>query len=55
MKKIFNRHNIPNADAVMFFDYPPNQEIFDEILEKTSAKHIHFMHYEVKNVDEKEF
>lgn len=54
-EKIFNRHNIPNADAVMFFDYPPNQEIFDEILEKTSAKHIHFMHYEVKNIDEKEF
>lgn len=54
-EKIFNRHNIPISDAVMFFDYPPNQEIFDEILEKTSAKHIHFMHYEVKNVDEKEF
>lgn len=54
-EKIFNRHNIPNVDAVMFFDYPPNQEIFDEILEKTSAKHIHFMHYEIKSVDEKEF
>lgn len=54
-ERVFNRHNIPNSDAVMFFDYPPNQEIFDEILEKTSAKHIHFMHYEVKKTDEKEF
>ncbi|MDD1763047.1 MAG: DHHA1 domain-containing protein, partial [Methanothrix sp.] len=52
--RIFNRRNIPKADALMFFDYPPNQDIFDEIIIKSSPKFIHFMHYEGKNFDEKD-
>jgi single-stranded-DNA-specific exonuclease len=53
-ERIYNRLTMPKSDAVMFFDYPANQEVFDEIIQKTSPKFIHFMHYEVKNFDEKE-
>lgn len=55
MGKVFNRQNIQQADAIMFFDYPPSQEIFDEIIKKTSPKILHFMHYEIKKLDEKDF
>lgn len=54
-EKVFNRHNAKDSDVVMFFDYPPSQEIFDYIIKKTSPKFIHFMSYEVKKIDEKEF
>lgn len=54
-ERVFNRQNMQNTDVVMFFDYPASQEIFDEIIAKTSPKFLHFMHYEVKKFDEKEF
>lgn len=53
-EKVFNRQNAQKSDVVMFFDYPSSQEVFDEIIEKTAPKFLHFMNYEVKNVDEKE-
>lgn len=53
-EKIFNRQNLKKSDAIMFFDYPASQEIFDEIIKKTSPKFVHFMHYEIKKMDEKE-
>ena len=53
-ERVFNRQNLQKADAVMFFDYPASQEIFDEIIAKTAPKFVHFMHYEVKQMDEKE-
>lgn len=53
-ERIFNRQSAQKADVVMFFDYPSSQEVFDEIMQKTSPKFLHFMNYEVKNVDEKE-
>lgn len=54
-EKVFNRQNVQKSDAVMFFDYPASQEIFDEIIEKAAPKNLHFMHYEAKSLDEKEF
>lgn len=54
-EKIFNRQNAKKADVIMFFDYPSSQEIFDEIIKKTSPKVLHFMNYEVKKLNEKEF
>lgn len=54
-EKVCNRQNLKKSDVIMFFDYPASQEIFDEIIEKTSPKFMHFMNYEVKNLDEKEF
>lgn len=55
MDNVFNRQNAEQTDVVMFFDYPASQEVFDEIIQKTSPKCIHFMNYEVKNFDEKDF
>lgn len=52
--KIFNRQNVQKFDTVMFFDYPPSKKVFDEIIQKSAPKFIHFMNYEVKNMDEKE-
>ncbi len=54
-ERIFNRYSEENFDAIMFFDYPASQEIFDDIIEKFSPKFIHFMNYETKNFDEKEY
>lgn len=53
-ERIFNRQNAQKADVVMFFDYPSSQEVFDEIIAKTSPRFLHFMNYEIRNVDEKE-
>lgn len=54
-ERVFNRQNPKKADAVMFFDYPASQELFDEIINKTMPKFVHFMHYEIKKTDEKDF
>lgn len=53
--KVFNRQSAKKSDVVMFFDYPSSQEIFEEILQQTSPKFVHFMNYEVNKIDEKEF
>ena len=53
--RIFTRVSATELDAIMFFDYPSSQELFSEILNKTSAKILHFMKYEQKAFDEKEF
>lgn len=54
-EKTITRHSAQKADVVMFFDYPPSQNVFDEIIKKTSPNFLHFMNYEVKILDEKEF
>lgn len=53
--RVYNRINISKSDVVMFFDYPANPDVFDEIMTKTSPKHLHFMNCEVKKINEKEF
>lgn len=53
-ENIFDRQSVQKSDAVMFFDYPASQDIFDEVVTKAAPKNLHFMHYEVKNLDEKE-
>lgn len=52
-EKTFNRQSLKKSDVVMFFDYPASQEIFDEIIKKTSPKFVHFMNYELNKMDEK--
>lgn len=54
-EKVITRDNPPECDGLMFFDYPADKETFENILEKTSAKSIHFMNYEQKILDEEEF
>ena len=54
-EKVITRDNLSECDGLMFFDYPADKETFDNIIEKTSAKAIHFMNYEQKILDEEEF
>ena len=53
--RVFNRQSLKKIDVVMFFDYPVNEEVFDKIMKHTSPKSVHFMNYEVKKLDEKDF
>lgn len=53
-ENVFNRQSAQKSDVVMFFDYPANSEIFDEIISKTEPKAVHFMNYEPQKVNEKE-
>jgi len=53
--KTFTRQDVPSCDVVMFFDYPCDRETLDSILEKAMPKGVHFMNYEPKILDEKEF
>ena len=54
-KNIFNRENIEQCDSIMFFDYPADKETFDRILEEANPSSVHFMKYDIKYFDEKEF
>lgn len=54
-EKIISRDNLRNCDALMLFDYPADRELFDKILSETNPKAIHFMNYDIKYFDEKEF
>ncbi|MCI1272824.1 MAG: single-stranded-DNA-specific exonuclease RecJ [Clostridiaceae bacterium] len=51
----FSRKNLQACDAVMFFDYPADEETLNLIIEKTQPKAVHFMKYEIKTFDEEEF
>jgi len=53
-ERIFNRQTLGKCDALMFFDYPPSEKVFTEIISKASPKFLHFMNYDVKKIDEKE-
>lgn len=54
-EKTFSRENIPQCDAVMFFDYPADRETFELIIKDSCAKFVHLMNYDIKFFDEKEF
>ena len=49
---IINRETIKKADSIMFFDYPPSEEIFDSIIESVSPRHIHYMACNFTKFDE---
>lgn len=54
-ERVINRQSVKNCDVMMFFDYPSCQEIFDLVIKKASPRFIHFMNYDAKKIDEKEF
>lgn len=54
-ENIFTRINAQSCDSIMFFDYPADEETFNSIIEKCQPKSVHFMNYEIKYLDEKEF
>ena len=51
----FSRNNPQCCDGLMFFDYPADKQTFDYILKQTSPKAIHFMNYDIKFFEEKDF
>jgi len=48
---IFNRLNLNKSDVIMFFDYPPSDLIMSDIIKQCSPKVIHYMRYDLKNID----
>ena len=54
-ENIFNREEIKPCDTLMFFDYPADRETFEQIIQETNPSAIHFMKYDIKHFDDKEF
>ena len=50
----FTREDIPKSDGIMFFDYPPDRNTLDKILETAQPEALHFMNYEPKAFEEDE-
>ena len=51
-KNIVNRQTAAKNDVLMFFDYPCNEEVYEEILRKVGAKSLHYMNYQNFKPDE---
>lgn len=50
--RIVNRNQIRKSDVIMFYDYPPSENIYKEIVQKASPKVIHYMNYKSnKNIE----
>ena len=49
------RDELKPCDSLMFFDYPADRETFERIIESTSPSAVHFMNYEIRTFDEKDF
>ncbi len=49
---IINRETLKKADSIMFFDYPPSEELFDSIIETVNPRHIHYMPCSFTKFDE---
>ena len=49
------RYELKPCDAIMFFDYPAEKEVLENILEETSPQYIHLMNYEIKYFEDLEF
>ncbi|MBR1942855.1 single-stranded-DNA-specific exonuclease RecJ [bacterium] len=48
-ERVISRQSLKPADSIMFFDYPPAEEIFNEIINNVSPRHIHYMACNFKN------
>ncbi len=53
--KAICRENVKQCDSIMFFDYPADKETFDDILNRSNSTSVHFMNYEPRCFEEKEF
>ncbi len=49
--KVVSRLNIPKCDGLMLFDYPADENIFNQIMEKASPSAIHYMKYDIHKLD----
>ncbi len=46
-KRIVNRQSLRPTDGIMFFDYPPSDDIMDDIMKKVQPVRIHYMSYDI--------
>lgn len=53
--KTITRDTLKPCDSLMLFDYPADKETLEKIMQETNPHSIHFMNYEIKYFDEKEF
>ena len=51
-EKIVNRQTACKNDVLMFFDYPCNEDVLDNIKQKTCATTLHYMNYQNYKIDE---
>lgn len=49
--RIVSRLNIEPCEGLMFFDYPPDEFIYNKIIETADASVIHYMKYEIIKFD----
>ncbi|MDR1326845.1 MAG: DHH family phosphoesterase, partial [Heliobacteriaceae bacterium] len=54
-RNIVTRDELKTCDSLMFFDYPADRDTFERILEQASPSAVHFMNYEIRTFDEKDF
>ena len=51
-KRIVNRNTLRPADGIMFFDYPPSDDIMHDIMERVNPVRIHYMSYDLNKAME---
>ena len=49
---IINRSNAQKSDVLMFFDYPADEEILQEVMTSVSPSAIHYMKYSTEKYNE---
>lgn len=51
---IVNRQNAVKNDVLMFFDYPCNEDVYENLKQKVCADSLHYMNYQNYRPDEEE-
>ena len=49
---VINRQNADKNDVLMFFDYPCDEEVYEQLKQKVSPKALHYMNYQNFKPDE---
>ena len=49
-KRIVDRNSLVQSEGIMFFDYPPSDDIMQEVMSKVSPVRIHYMNYDLESV-----
>ncbi len=49
--KVVSRLNVSKCDGLMFFDYPADENILNQVIEKASPSAIHYMKYDNRKAD----
>ena len=47
-KRIVDRNSLKSTDGIMFFDYPPTDEIMQEVMNKVNPIRVHYMNYDLQ-------